>query len=140
MKYLLLTLLILVSCQTTWNPPTSLEKPSPPPAIIARGTDGTIHWACQLQDLNPALAWVECRFTNNNVINSTTGTCIQVRFFSEESSKLIVESRALCSGSLGPGGSFINYAAFQKEKRVALRKCGELLDLCTMLAGPAEVQ
>lgn len=138
---LMLPVLLLVGCKSVVIAPSPVESPEPPPAIIARGTDGINEWACELKELNPALAWVECSFHNNWPAiagRSTADSCIRVRFFSEQSSKLVVESRKVCSGPLTAGATSVNYAAFQKENRVTLRSCGELLDLCVMLAGPAQ--
>lgn len=135
-------LLALTGCfHYTWSEPSPVENPPPPPVIISRGTDGINEWSCKLEELNPALAWVECKFTNtwpSIAGNSTANSCIQVRFWDDASSRLVVESRKVCSGPLRTGENSTNYAAFQKENRVALRKCGELLDLCVMLAGSAK--
>lgn len=140
MRKLLPFLLLLTGCfRYTWSESTPIENPPAPPVIIARGTDGINEWKCQLTELNSALAMVECDFRNNwpNIArNSTANSCIQVGFFGEKSGKLVVGSRKICSGPLKTGETSVNYAAFQKENRVALRKCGELLDLCVMLAGP----
>lgn len=143
MRKLLVLMLpvLLVGCKVVWSTPKPVENPEPPPTIIARGTDGVNEWACELTTFNPALAWVECKFHNTwpaIARNSTADSCIQVRFFDEQSSKLVVESKKLCSGPLRAGETSVNYAAFQKENRVALRSCGELLDLCVMLAGSAQ--
>jgi hypothetical protein len=135
----LLPVILLTGCRLVLLDPKPVEN-SPPVTVIARGTDGINRWDCQVQSLNSTLVWVECRFTNtwtSTAGNSWANSCIQVRFFSEESSKLVVESPKICSGPLHAGNISFNYAAFQKENRVTLRSCGELLDLCTMLAEPA---
>src|SRR5271166_4998173 len=117
MKYLLLPLLLLLGCQATWPPPSPLEKPDPPPTIIASGTNGQVEWRCQLSELSPAV--VQCDF-RNPLKQAVPSACLTVAFFDEESHKLVVESRKVCSGPLPSLGTNTNYVAFQKENRVAL--------------------
>lgn len=133
MKYLLPLVILLMGCQATWNPPSSLEKPAPPPTMIAVGTNGSVEWHCELTELNSSLAWVECEF-HNTLERAVPSACLTIDFFDENNHNLIVESRKLCSGLLAATDVNTNYAAFQKEQRVTLRKCGEDLGLCVMLA------
>src|ERR1700681_2546129 len=142
MKYFLATcLLLLTGCfHYTWNSsqPPKMDKPDWNPTQIARGTDGINSWACTDVDVNSNLVWIECKFHNNWPAiagNSVATSCVRVRFFDEHSDKLVVESRKVCSGPLKVGQESTNYAAFIKKDRDTLRKCGEMLDLCVMLAG-----
>ncbi len=135
MKVFLLALsAILAGCAST--PAPVAPKEDPVPTIIANGTDGNVTWKCQVEELNDKLVWVPCEFHNEK----TTGTsaCIKVTFYDNVSLKPVLESRKVCSGLLSPHENKVNYAAFIKEKRQALQRCGELLDLCVMLAGTAE--
>lgn len=143
-KFLLPLALILTGCfHATWNDskPAPLPKEDPIPVIIARGTDTINSWDCSLEELNTSLVWVECKFTNHWPAiagNSTANSCINVGFYDETTGKLVVESRKICSGPLRTGQISTNYAAFIKENRRSLRACGELLNLCVMLAGSSE--
>ena len=135
MKYL--ALLLLAGCvHAKWTDSIPAKNPAPPPVMVARGTDGDIDWKCELNDLNDSLAWVQCDFHDRSPFWLMTSACINVSFFDQATGKLVVESREICSGPLLYNGNSTNYAAFQKENRVTLRKCGESLDLCVMLAGP----
>ena len=140
MKYLALLViaLSLISCaQTTWPPPSAIENPPPPPVIISSGTSGEVDWSCQLTELNPALAMAACDF-QNKLPRAVPPVCITLAFFDDKGGDLVVESRPLCSGLLPAHHLSTNYAAFQKEKRVALRKCGDDLHVCVMLAGAVQ--
>jgi hypothetical protein len=132
-KFLLILPLLLAGCfHVTWSDSKAAPAPTPRvPDIIARGTDGIVNYSCQLEELNESLAWVQCDFHNGKPV--TENACIKVSFY-DETGKLVVESRRFCSGTLPPNQDSTNYAAFQKENRVTLRRCGELLDLCVMLA------
>jgi hypothetical protein len=134
MKYLLL-LLALAGCAHTEPPPANpVEDSKPPVVLIALGTDGFIDWRCELTELNDKLVWIPCKFHNRNPA-TTTGACIRVSFYDERTGKLVVQSRKVCSGILKPDDISENYAAFIKENRATLQRCGEVLDLCVMLAG-----
>lgn len=139
--------LFLAGCfHHTWNdkPTTTPKEEVAPgtseeatiPMIIALGTDGKVNWSCKLEELNDSLVWVKCDFHNSKTVPESA--CTKVGFFNNQTNKLVVESRKVCSGPLAVGATSTNYAAFIKENRVALRACGELLDLCVMLAGPAD--
>lgn len=129
---MLLALPLLVGCaQTTWKAPTEMERPASSVAILASGTDGLIHYQCDVSEVNSPLVWVECKFKNDST--AMDKTCINVSFFDEVTGDLVVQSQKVCSGVLMPTQISTNYVAFQKENRVTLRKCGELLDLCVML-------
>ena len=136
MKYLLPFILCLTGCyHHTWNDAPATPKEDHIPIIIARGTDGNVNWTCQTEDLNDKLVWVPCEFQAKE---ATSGACIKVVFYDEATMKPVVEGRKFCSGPLKAGENKTNYAAFIKENRMALRRCGELLDLCVMLAEPAK--
>ena len=137
MKFLLPFVILLIGCfQYTWNDPTPVENPPVPPAIIARGTSGMVDWQCHLSELNHELAWVQCDFQNK--LHMAVGpACLRISFYDNATSKLVIESRTVCSGILPALETSTRYAAFQKENRVALRKCGENLGLCVMLAAGA---
>jgi hypothetical protein len=138
MRKLLLLLFVLVGCQTPVVAPSPAESSPPVPGIIARGTDGINDWSCSLEELNHDLVWVKCDFQNHFpkiAGNSTANSCTKVTFYDEGTMKPVVQSRKVCSGPLHVGAKSENYAAFIKKDRVALRRCGELLDLCVMLAG-----
>lgn len=138
MKYLLPFVLCLTGCfHYTWSESKPVEKEPDPPAIIARGTNGSVDWNCQLTTYNDALAWITCGFQNKTA-NAQPSACIKVSFYDEATGKLVVASRDVCSGILPAKDTSERYAAFQKENRVTLRRCGELLDLCVMLAGPSQ--
>jgi hypothetical protein len=99
--------------------------------IIASGASGPTVWTCQVQELNSALVWVECNFNNHS--EDINNVCIRVGFVDKETKMLVVESRKVCSGPLQPNENSTNYAAFFKEKRTVLQKCGETLSSCVML-------
>lgn len=135
-KFLLALPLLLVGCfHETWNDKPAVPEPQVP-VIIARGTDGITSWACNVEELNDALVWVKCDFHNGKPV--TESACIKVGFYDNATGKPVVESRRFCSGVLTPNDNSTQYAAFIKENRRTLRRCGELLDLCVMLAGPAD--
>lgn len=134
MKYLLSLVLLLTGCASSFRTASpAIENPPPPPIVIAAGSNGQVEWRCQLNDLNPVLAWVECDF-RNTLPRAVSPACITVTFFDEASHKLIAESRKFCSGVMPAWHVSTNYAAFYKENRKALRKCGDDLSLCVMLA------
>jgi hypothetical protein len=135
MKYLALAALLVVGCASTQPQPVA-PKEDPIPTIIARGTDGLVDWSCTVEELNDKLVWIPCEFHNRNP--AMISSCIKVSFYDEVSGKLVVESRKFCSGPLAPNENKTNYAAFIKEKRQTLQRCGELLNLCVMLAGHAD--
>jgi len=135
MKYLSLALLLLIGCAT--EPPPVPVTPDPPPTIIARGTNGLVDYSCQVEELNDKLVWVPCEF-HNKTPNITISSCIEVTFYDRQTMRPVAESRRLCSGPMAPNENKTNYAAFIKEKRQALQRCGELLDLCVMLAGSTQ--
>lgn len=135
MKYLLPFVLLLTGCfHATWPPPSPIENPLPPPVIIAKGTNGEVSWNCRVSEHNDALTMVECQFDKETKHDVAIPACIKVGFFDEVDNKLVVESRQVCSGILIGQENSLGYVAFNKEKRLTLRRCGELLDLCTMLA------
>jgi hypothetical protein len=136
MKNFLLALLVLAGCASTPVQPVT-PKEDPVPTIIARGTDGLVDWSCQVEELNDKLVWVPCEF-HNKTTNITVSSCIEVVFYDRQTMRPVVESRRFCSGPTAPNENKTNYAAFIKEKRQALQRCGELLDLCVMLAGPVQ--
>lgn len=135
-KFLLVLPLLLVGCfHATWN-----DKPATPqvpdhPVIIARGTNKDVNWTCSLEDYNESLAWIQCDFENQQH-HAVPSACIKVAFYDNGNGKQVVDSRPVCSGILPALDSSERFVAFNKEKRVALRACGELLDLCVMLADP----
>jgi len=132
MKYFLLALL-LIGCAKPEYTPGPNDQPAPHPLIIAEGTSGPVDWACQVEDLNDKLVWVECNF--KNAVHFPVGSvCVNVNFYDEEAKKLVVGSRNVCSGPLLTLGTSTNYAAFTKEKRQALQQCGDNLQSCVMLA------
>lgn len=134
MKSFLFALLLAGCASTTVQP--AAPKEDPVPTIIARGTDGLVEWKCQLEELNDKLVWIPCEF--HNVNPAITSSCIKITFYSEADMKPVVESRKICSGLLSPNEIKMNYAAFIKDKRATLQSCGELLNLCVMLAGKSE--
>lgn len=135
MKYLALAFLLLTGCAGTPAPVAPVEPP--PPVIIARGTDGLVDWSCHVEELNDKLVWVPCEF-HNKTPNIIVSSCIEVTFYDRLTMTPVVESRRFCSGPMATNENKTNYAAFIKEKRQALQRCGELLDLCVMLAGPSQ--
>ena len=128
MKHLLL--LFLISCTSK---DSIVVDPPEVPIQIARGTDGKISWRCELRELDERHAKVRCSFTNNSEVEDNA--CIKVSYYDEQTDELISESDQFCSGTLAPQRSQVYDALFYKNKRKALQKCGELLDLCVMLAG-----
>lgn len=128
MKYLFLWFLIACSSQ-----PTITADPPEVPIQIARGTNGKINWSCELQELDEQHAKVRCSFSNDSDV--ANNACIRVSYYNEQTDTLISESNQICSGNLNPEKSEIKDAVFVKNNRKALQKCGELLDLCVMLAG-----
>jgi len=136
MKHLMpLLLSILISCSPSWGNityPRYVDEHTIP-TIITSASNGSINLTCQVQELNPALVWVECNFNNHS--KHVDNVCIRVRFFDKTTADEIAESRKVCSGPLQPNEKFVNYAAFYKENRVALQKCGEMLSSCDMLTG-----
>ena len=135
MKYLLLALL-LAGCNwySGHTPDVPVETLPPTPVMIANGTSGAIDWSCRLTEFNQTLAWVQCKFANISA-KPADQVCIRVTFFDEETGKIVADSQTICSGFLLQSGASTNYVVFQKEKRASLRKCGEKLALCVMLAG-----
>jgi hypothetical protein len=131
MKSFLIALLVLAGCAETPIQPVAPEIPLP--VIVARGTDGLVDYSCTVEELNDKLVWIPCEFHNRNP--AIISSCIKVTFYSEMTLTPVAESRKICSGLLGPNETKINYAAFIKEKRAALQRCGELLGSCVMLAG-----
>jgi hypothetical protein len=135
MKNFLFALLVLAGCAST-----PIQPVTPPednvPVIIALGTDGLVDFSCQVEELNDKLVWVPCKFHNRNP--AMISSCVQVTFYDRVTMKPVVESRKFCSGLIAPNENKTNYAAFIKEKRQALQRCGELLDLCVMLVGSAQ--
>lgn len=135
-KFLLVLPLLLAGCfHATWS-----DKPAAPqvpdhPVILAKGTNKDVNWTCSLEQLNESLVWVQCDFENQQK-HQVPSACVRVSFYDEGSGRLVVEGRPVCSGIMQPGDVSQRYVAFQKENRVTLRKCGELLDLCVMLADP----
>ena len=135
MSKLFLFALLLIGCASTPVQPVA-PKEDPIPVIIARGTDGKVSWKCQVEEMNDKLVWVPCEFHNEKT--SLNSSCITVTFYDQLTMKPVVESRKICSGPLAPNDFKMNYAAFIKDKRATLQRCGELLDLCVMLAGKSE--
>lgn len=134
MKYLALAFLLLVGCAS--EPPPAPVTP-PPPTIIARGTDGLVDWVCQVEELNDKLVWIPCEF-HNKTPHMKISSCIEVTFYDQLTMTPVAGSRRFCSGPIAPNENKISYAAFIKEKRQALQRCGELLGSCVMLAGPTQ--
>ena len=130
-----LTLIVMLACSSS----TPLEYKSPideipaVPVQIARGTDGKTEWMCQLQKLDQSKVEVECQFHNNS--KEANETCIKVSYYDNESNNLVTESSQICSGLLVSQNDNLVRTTFVKNKRRALQRCGELLDLCVMLAG-----
>ena len=135
MKYSLLLLLALAGCASAPPKPTVTAKDDTTPVIIARGTDGNVDWVCNVENLNEKLVWIPCEF---HAKEATNGACVMVGFYDEATGKPVMESRKFCSGPLQADEIKTNYAAFIQGKRRGLQACGELLDLCVMLASPAK--
>ncbi len=135
MKYFLVVLLALVGCASAPQPQPAAPKEDNTPIIIARGTDGNVDWVCNVENLNDKLVWIPCEF---HAKEATSGACITVGFFDETTGKPVEESRKFCSGPMQADEIKTNYAAFIQGKRKGLQACGELLDLCVMLAGNAK--
>lgn len=135
MKYLVL-LFTLLSLSGCFHATFYDTKPvQPPPIMVATGTDGDLDWRCELKELDESLVWVQCDFHNQTIAWAAAQNCVRVSFYNESDGKLVAQSRRVCSGLLPYQASSTNYAAFEKENRKALRKCGERLSSCVMLAG-----
>lgn len=135
MKYSLLMLLALAGCASAPPKPTVTAKDDTTPVIVARGTDGNVDWVCNVENLNEKLVWIPCEF---HAREATPGACVTVGFYDEVTGKPVMESRKFCSGPLQADEIKTNYAAFIQGKRRGLQACGELLDLCVMLAPHAK--
>jgi len=134
MKYLILAAILTGCCPSTVEPvpPTQVETP-PVPAMNAGGTSGAVDWFCQVEDVNESLVWASCDF--KSVVHFQLDTvCINLNFYENGSGRMIASSRNVCSGPLPGLGTAKNYAAFIKEKRVALHQCGDRLQYCAVLA------
>lgn len=131
MKNFLFALLVLAGCASAPVQPLT-PKEDPAPTIITLGANGKMSWSCQVEELNDKLVWIPCSFHNESEVE--TSTCIQVSFYTESAGVLVAKSRKVCSGLVSVYETQTNYAAFIKEKRQALQRCGEQLNLCVMLA------
>ena len=141
MKYLFALLALTMGCASTPVPkPSAVENPPAPPVAITSGTDraSDVNWRCELTEVNPSLAWVQCNFHNRSIVWDLTSACITVTFYDETSGQLVVESRKVCSGPLSVDGISSNYAAFTKNDRKALQRCGADLSYCVMLSQPVQ--
>lgn len=139
MKYLLFILLLLTGCfHYVWNDPSAIENPPPSPVQVAKGTDGEVSWVCQQQEVNESMVMIQCDFHNNLITDKThimSQTCIRISYYNEITTELVAESKKVCSGWLATGADSSGNAAFIKDKRRALQKCGTDLRSCVMLAG-----
>lgn len=132
-KLLLALPLLLTGCfHATWNDP--LPPESPPPVVIASGTNGDVIWRCQLTQWRADQAQAECEFKNRQ-LRAVPEACIRIDFYAESDGHLITQSNPLCSGILPATGTSTAYVDFTEEDRATLQGCGKDLQYCVMLVG-----
>lgn len=134
-KLFLIPVLALLGCASVPKPQAVVAH-DPPVVVIARGTNVNTNWRCDVEELNPALVWVECDFQNNQAV-AVESICIKADFYNEQTDRLVAESNnQVCSGVLLAHGSHTGFVAFTDTNRKALQVCGSDLSSCVMLAGP----
>jgi|ERR1700722_4624601 len=135
MKYLLL--LLLAGCAPTLTP-LGMEVQSPERTQISSGFDPPVKWTCEQAEINSALVWVECSFSAT--ATSTQGSCIDIAYYEKTSGDLVASSRVFCSGPIMAGQKKEGYAAFVREERKKLNKCGTNMNHCVMLAYKRDIE
>src|SRR5215472_17130865 len=113
MKYLVL-LLALAGCASSTPKPTITAKDDVTPVIIARGSNGSVDWICNVENLNDQLVWIPCEF---HAKEDTSGVCIRVGFYDVATNKPIMETKNFCSGAIKADEIKTNYTAFIKGRR-----------------------
>lgn len=131
-KLLVPLCMLVLSCGGNGlNAASPLENPDAVPVQIAFGDHNGIQYECRQLEINESLVWVSCDFSNNS--HARTSICVNVEY--ANGIGVVYNHRATCSGTLSPGQTITNYAAFDKhnDERTALKKlCGHRLMNCQL--------
>jgi hypothetical protein len=139
MKAFIPICLLLLSCANDGLPAASpLENPDAVPIQTTSGNGLNVKWECSQTEINPALVWVSCDFTNTSQATGhplLASVCVDVNYANGQ--EVVYANRATCSGILFPGQTIQNYAAFDKHDNIReqLNKmCGHRLMKCKLQA------
>ena len=130
MKYIMLLLLICLSCSPNLiQPSSSISTKST--NLFTSGHDKNIMYQCHQEDVNSNLIWIECQFINTS--SETHEACIRVLVL-DDNHKQLEQSRIVCSNVMKSGETYENYASFTKAQRKnLLNKCGADTSRCSFL-------